>query len=317
MVPKNDPTVAAVVVVFDPDDRFRKLLLSLAEQVNKIWIIDNQPNSVSCSIIKGEQNHQRQNIVLLENKKNVGLAAAQNQGIKLALADGVDWILLLDQDSILHEDFVKNMLNAALKYENKKDIGFLTPRHEFDDGRPSVPTYSKGLFLKPRRYHMSLAEIDDTLLFGIASGSFIPRQTLEQVGLMREEFWIDYIDYEFSFRVRKRGYRILGVGGARLNHRLGMTNYQKIFGKVLAYQVHPAFRRYTIYRNRVTVIKEYSTLFPDFLIFEVLSMAKDLLKLALLEDQKFNKLRAIFIGIMHGMTGSFNRGISDREGDEY
>ena len=317
MVPKNDPTVAAVVVVFDPDDRFRKLLLSLAEQVNKIWIIDNQPNSASCSIIKGEQNHQRKNIVLLENKKNVGLAAAQNQGIKLALADGVDWLLLLDQDSILHEDFVKNMLNAALKYENKKDIGFLTPRHEFDDGRPSVPTYSKGLFLKPRRYHMSSAEIDDTLLFGMASGSFIPRHTLEDVGLMREELWIDYIDYEFSFRVRKRGYRILGVGGARLNHRLGITNYLKILGKEFPYQVHPAFRRYTIYRNRVTVIKEYAALFPDFLLFEILSIAKDFFKLVLLEDQKINKLRSIFIGIMHGMTGSFNRSIRHREGDKY
>ena len=86
---------------------------------------------------------------------------------------------------------------------------------------------------------MSLAEIDDTLLFGMASGSFIPRQTLEEVGLMREEFWIDYIDYEFSFRVRKRGLRILGVGGARLNHRLGIANYLKILGKVLSFQVHP------------------------------------------------------------------------------
>ena len=317
MVPKIYPTVAAVVVVFDPDDRFRQLLLSLVEQVNKIWIIDNQPNSASCSFLKSEQIHQRNNITLLENNKNLGLATAQNQGIKLALADGIDWILLLDQDSILDKDFIKNMLNTALKYKNKEDIGFLTPRHEFDDGRPSVPTYSKGLFLKPRRYHMSLVEIDDTLLFGLASGSFIPRHTLEQVGLMREEFWIDYIDYEFSFRVRKQGYRILGVGGARLNHRLGITNYLKILGKELPYQVHPAFRRYTIYRNRVTVIKEYAALFPDFLLFEILSIAKDLFKLLLLEDQKFNKLRSILIGTMHGMTGSFNRGIIHREADKY
>ena len=317
MVPKIEPTVAAVVVVFDPDDRFRQLLLTLVEQVNKIWIIDNQPNSVSCNYINGGQLQQRNNITLLENQKNVGLAAAQNQGIELALEDGVDWILLLDQDSILDKDFVKNMLNTGLKYKNKKNIGFLTPRHEFDDGRPSVPTYSKGSFLKPRRYHMSLAEIDDTLLFGMASGSFIPRQTLEEVGLMREEFWIDYIDYEFSFRVRKRGFRIIGVGGARLNHRLGITNHIKILGKVLSYQVHPAFRRYTIYRNRVTVIKEYFTLFPDFLLFEILSIAKDLFKLVLLEDQKFNKLRSIFIGIMHGMTGSFDKSSNHREGDKY
>ena len=316
MIHRTGSKVAAVVVVFGPDDRFRKLLLSLVEQANKVWVIDNQPNYAFDKYLKGQKPCHRNNITLIENKKNVGLAAAQNQGIKLALEDGVDWVLLLDQDSILDKDFVKNMLKAGHKYKNKKNIGFLTPRHEFDDGSPSVPTYSKGLFLRPKRYHMDLDEIDDTILFGMASGSFIPRHTLEEVGLMREEFWIDYIDYEFSFRVRERGYRIIGVGGARLNHRLGVKNQLKILGKVFSFQVHPAFRRYTIYRNRIAVIKEYSMLFPEFVLFEVLSIAKDLFKLFLLEDQKFNKLRAIFIGIIHGMMGSFNRDISNQEGDE-
>ena len=316
MIHRTGPKVAAVVVVFGPDDRFRKLLLSLVEQANKVWVIDNQPNYAFDKYLKGQKPCHRNNITLIENKKNVGLAAAQNQGIKLALEDGVDWVLLLDQDSILDKDFVKNMLKAGHKYKNKKNIGFLTPRHEFDDGSPSVPTYSKGLFLRPKRYHMDLDEIDDTILFGMASGSFIPRHTLEEVGLMREEFWIDYIDYEFSFRVRERGYRIIGVGGARLNHRLGVKNQLKILGKVFSFQVHPAFRRYTIYRNRIAVIKEYSMLFPEFVLFEVLSIAKDLFKLFLLEDQKFNKLRAIFIGIIHGMMGSFNRDISNQGGDE-
>ena len=316
MIHRTGSKVAAVVVVFGPDDRFRKLLLSLVEQANKVWVIDNQPNYAFDKYLKGQKPCHRNNITLIENKKNVGLAAAQNQGIKLALEDGVDWVLLLDQDSILDKDFVKNMLKAGHKYKNKKNIGFLTPRHEFDDGSPSVPTYSKGLFLRPKRHHMDLDEIDDTILFGMASGSFIPRHTLEEVGLMREEFWIDYIDYEFSFRVRERGYRIIGVGGARLNHRLGVKNQLKILGKVFSFQVHPAFRRYTIYRNRIAVIKEYSTLFPEFVLFEVLSIAKDLFKLCLLEDQKFNKLRAIFIGIIHGMMGSFNRDISNQGGDE-
>lgn len=316
MIHRTASKVAAVVVVFGPDDRFRKLLLSLVEQADKILVIDNQPNYAFDKYLKGQKACYRNNITLIENKKNVGLAAAQNQGIKLALEDGVDWVLLLDQDSILDKDFVKNMLKAGHKYKNKKNIGFLTPRHEFDDGSPSVPTYSKGLFLRTKRYHMDLDEIDDTILFGMASGSFIPRHTLEEVGLMREEFWIDYIDYEFSFRVRERGYRIIGVGGARLNHRLGIKNQLKILGKVFSFQVHPAFRRYTIYRNRIAVIKEYSRLFPEFVLFEVLSIAKDLCKLVLLEDQKFNKLRAIFIGIIHGMMGSFNRDIPNQEGDE-
>ena len=304
MVHKIGSTVAAVVVIFNPDDRFKKLLLSVIEQVDKIWIINNQPNFDVDKFITNGQVECEDKTTVIENKQNIGLAAAQNQGIKLALADGLDWVLLLDQDSILDKAFVKNMLHAAHIYDNEEHIGFLTPRHESDDGSPSVPTYSKGLFLKPKRYHMNLTEIDDSLLFGMASGSFIPNKRFKEIGLMREDFWIDYIDYEFSFRVRKQGYKILGVGGARLNHRLGITQQIKVLGKTFSYQVHPAFRRYTIYRNRVKVIKEYSMLFPDFLIFEILSIAKDLLKLVLLEDQKFTKLRSIIIGIVDGFKSS-------------
>ena len=304
MVHKIGSTVAAVVVIFNPDDRFKKLLLSVIEQVDKIWIINNQPNFDVDKFITNGQVECEDKTTVIENKQNIGLAAAQNQGIKLALADGLDWVLLLDQDSILNKSFVKNMLHAARIYDNEDHIGFLTPRHESDDGSPSVPTYSKGLFLKPKRYHMNLTEIDDSLLFGMASGSFIPNKRFKEIGLMREDFWIDYIDYEFSFRVRKQGYKILGVGGARLNHRLGITQQFKVLGKTLSYQVHPAFRRYTIYRNRVKVIKEYSMLFPEFLIFEILSIAKDLLKLVLLEDQKFTKLRSIIIGIVDGFKSS-------------
>ena len=304
MVHKIGSTVAAVVVIFNPDDRFKKLLLSVIEQVDKIWIINNQPNFDVDTFITNGLVECEDKTTVIENKQNIGLAAAQNQGIKLALADGLDWVLLLDQDSILNKSFVKNMLHAARIYDNEDYIGFLTPRHESDDGSPSVPTYSKGLFLKPKRYHMNLTEIDDSLLFGMASGSFIPNKRLKEIGLMREDFWIDYIDYEFSLRVRKQGYKILGVGGARLNHRLGITQQIKVLGKTFSYQVHPAFRRYTIYRNRVKVIKEYSMLFPDFLIFEILSIAKDLLKLVLLEDQKFTKLRSIIIGIVDGFKSS-------------
>ena len=304
MVHKIGSTVAAVVVIFNPDERFKKLLLSLIEQVDKIWIINNQPNFDVDKFITNGQVECEDKTTVIENKQNIGLAAAQNQGIKLALADGLDWVLLLDQDSILNKSFVKNMLHAARIYDNEGHIGFLTPRHESDDGSPSVPTYSKGLFLKPKRYHMNLTEIDDSLLFGMASGSFIPNKRFKEIGLMREDFWIDYIDYEFSFRVRKQGYKILGVGGARLNHRLGITQQFKVLGKTFSYQVHPAFRRYTIYRNRVKVSKEYSMLFPDFLIFEILSIAKDLLKLVLLEDQKFTKLRSIIIGIVDGFKSS-------------
>ena len=130
MVHKIGSTVAAVVVIFNPDDRFKKLLLSVIEQVDKIWIINNQPNFDVDKFITNEQVECEDKTTDIENKRNIGLAAAQNQGIKLALADGLDWVLLLDQDSIPNKSFVKNMLHAAqttVRFDSKDVFDLFFP----------------------------------------------------------------------------------------------------------------------------------------------------------------------------------------------
>ena len=141
------------------------------------------------------------------------------------------------------------------------------------------------------------------LAFGMASGSLIPSEVLQKVGLMRDDFWIDYIDYDFSFRLRKLGYKIIGVGAASLKHRLGESFKKHIGNFSFTYHVHPAFRRYTIYRNRIRVIREYGFKFPNFLIFETLSISKDVLKLVFIEDDKKKKFKAIIIGTIDGLMG--------------
>jgi rhamnosyltransferase len=150
---------------------------------------------------------------------------------------------------------------------------------------------------------MKNKEVDDALAFGMSSGSLIPSEVFKNAGMMKEDFWIDYIDYDFSFRIRKMGYRIIGVGSARLKHRLGEKHTAKISSKVFTYHVHPAFRRYTIYRNRIRVIRQYGLHFPNFLLFELLSISKDFLKLIFIEKNKLLKLSAISRGILDGILG--------------
>ena len=313
MVSKTNPFVAAVIVVFNPDERFQKLLSLLIEQVTQIWIIDNGSSGEVKHYVKYINKKYDDKIETIVNSENKGLAAAQNQGIKEALRSKADWILLLDQDSVPAKDMVRTMLEAAMGYSKDKQIGFLTPRHEDDEGKPSVPTYSNRKGIQLKRHFLALSDVDDDLAFGMASGSLIPSKILREVGLMREEFWIDYIDYDFSFRVKKLGYRILGVGGARLSHRLGEIHKVKVLGKSYFYHAHPASRRYTIYKNRITVIKEYGMCFPAFFIFEVLSISKDLFKLLLVESQKIEKSRAILKGILNGLSKRANFGTFNEE----
>ena len=296
-------SISAIIVTFYPDDRFFEMLRSIDEQVDNIWIVDNGSGGQTRAKLEdlGSDSNNSFNFIL--NDKNLGLATAQNQGIREAINEGSKWILLLDQDSIPAGNMIDKMMVAADGYQDKNYLGMITPRHENDDGEPSIPSYSIKHGFRLHRYFMKVHEVDDMLAFGMASGSLIPSAVLQKVGLMRDDFWIDYIDYDFSFRLRKLGYKIIGVGAASLKHRLGESFKKHIGNFSFTYHVHPAFRRYTIYRNRIRVIREYGLKFPNFLIFEVLSIGKDILKLIFIEDDKKKKIKAIIIGITDGLRG--------------
>ena len=296
-------SISAIIVTFYPDDRFFEMLRSIDNQVDNIWIVDNGSSGQIRTKLEDLGSNANNSFNFILNDENLGLAAAQNQGIREAIKEGSKWILLLDQDSIPAGNMIDKMMVAAESYQDKNYLGMITPRHENDDGEPSIPSYSTKHGFRLHRYFMKVDEVDDTLAFGMASGSFIPSAVLQEVGLMRDDFWIDYIDYDFSFRLRKLGYRIIGVGAASLKHRLGESFKKHIGNFSFTYHVHPALRRYTIYRNRIRVIREYGLKFPNFLIFEALSISKDILKLAFIEGDKKKKFNAIIVGIIDGLMG--------------
>ena len=296
-------SISAIIVTFYPDDRFFEMLRSIDNQVDNIWIVDNGSSGQIRTKLEDLGSNANNSFNFILNDENLGLAAAQNQGIREAINEGSKWILLLDQDSIPAGNMIDKMMVAAESYQDKNYLGMITPRHENDDGEPSIPSYSTKHGFRLHRYFMKVDEVDDTLAFGMASGSFIPSAVLQEVGLMRDDFWIDYIDYDFSFRLRKLGYKIIGVGAASLKHRLGESFKKHIGNFSFTYHVHPALRRYTIYRNRIRVIREYGLKFPNFLIFEALSISKDILKLAFIEGDKKKKFNAIIVGIIDGLMG--------------
>ena len=293
--------VAAVIVSFEPDDRLKEVVTNLSSQVGKIWLVDNGSMVPPKSQLMGGWDSDELCVNLILNKENLGLAAAHNQGIKAALDSGYSWVLLLDQDSIPSEQMVVELLNAACNSQDQDRIGMLCPRHEDDRDDVPLPTYSMGSKYILKRYVIQPGEIDSRLAFAMSSGCLIPSKRFREIGLMAEDFCIDYVDYDFSFRIRKAGYRIIGVGSAMLRHRLGDRYQHFFFGYRLSFSFHPAFRRYTMYRNRIRVMRTYGVSFPEFLIFEALSISKDLIKLIFLEPDKVEKFKAIFKGIFDGL----------------
>lgn len=297
------PRVSAVVVTYHPDDRLAQRIEVLKRQVSSIWIVDNGSPSGTLDRLHKLESEANGEISLITNPENRGLAAGQNQGVAAAISQGCDWILLMDQDSEPDKDMVAEMLAAAREYPTPERIGFLAPRHDDERGLPASWVYIRQRWCLLGRRPVAAGQVEDRTAFVMASGCLVSRERIQEIGPMREEFFIDYIDYDFSFRVRRAGYRILVVGSANLKHRLGEHKEAKFLGFKKSFREHQADRRYTIYRNRIRVIFSHGFQFPEFLQFEFLSIAKDFAQLLIWESKKSAKLSAILSGIWAGFLG--------------
>jgi GT2 family glycosyltransferase len=301
--PESD-RVAAIVVTYNPNQQLSQLIASVRPQVDALWVVDNSAEIETTKRLHEYEQQSGGAISLILNPHNKGLATAQNQGVVAALDAGYDWVLLMDQDGVPDEDMVSQMLCVARNCQMPERIGFLVPVHCDEGDRPVAEVYiRRGWGLLGRRSLSKPGEIESRTAFAMASGCLIPAKRIREIGPMAEDFFIDYIDYDFSFRIRRAGYRIIVVEAAKLQHQLGERVEGQFLGRTKSYREHNATRRYTIYRNRLRVLFAHGFRFPEFLQFEILSIGKDLLQLLIWEHDKQAKIYAILGGIAAGLRG--------------
>lgn len=133
---------------------------------------------------------------------NRGIACAQNEGIKVLQQKGVDFVLLLDQDSRIDIDFPRKMVAEYERIEQEHPnlfaLGPSLHYHTTEDSKAFVPQ----------------REI-------IASGSCIRMSNLEKVGLLEEELFIDFVDFEWCWRANAKGYICGRTNQIRMEHHVG------------------------------------------------------------------------------------------------
>jgi rhamnosyltransferase len=113
---KKKLSICAVIVSYEPDESIIRLVDSINKQTDEIVIVDNFSRSDnSKEILKSLEENQ---IKIIYNNDNYGMAKALNQGVRYALSKQYKWVLTLDQDS----EFYPNTYNILLAgYENLKD----------------------------------------------------------------------------------------------------------------------------------------------------------------------------------------------------
>jgi rhamnosyltransferase len=299
--------VVAIVVTYNPilADLF-KLLSALKGQVQRTVLIDNgtlDAQSFDNSLVAalGVSTASRIERVFLGS--NQGLASAQNTGIELARTFDPDQLIFFDQDSLPDGAMVSGLLKAYAELVSQgNSIGALGPR--FSD--PRRQDFSPFISIRGLRLirHQCLNESKPIEVdYLIASGSMISMRTLEAVGVMRADLFIDYIDIEWGLRAREMGFKNFGVCAAKMNHPLGDTPIE-IFGFSLPN--HSPLRHYYMTRNALVLYKDKSL--P--LNWKIVDGYKLVLKIGfycLFAKPRFAHLTNICRGLAHGLMGNTGR----------
>lgn len=189
------------------DKNFRKSLKFLGGGLNvKTIVIANT------QIFQSEKKEiKKLSDIFIQNKKNLGFAAGNNIGIKYALKNGADYVLLLNNDTIVYKNFLLYLIKVAEEY---LDVGIVGPtlKHKIKN----ITLYDYGGVINwklGKTYHINKTKDRDRELrerdFVSGCCTLVKKQVFEKIGLLNESYFLYLEDVEFCVRAKKAGFTIL------------------------------------------------------------------------------------------------------------
>ncbi len=283
-------SVCAVIVTYNPQVTFIENIAMVAAQVGGVVVVDNGPSGATEQYLRELEGQLSCKVI--RNPENLGIAAALNLGVKFAMQAGFGWVCTFDQDSRVSERFIPQMLETYQRAPDPEKVALIAPSYVDRESGINVRLRCAG---------------DGEILAAMTSGSMIPVSVIRQLGFFDESLFIDAVDTEFCLRARQKGMSIL-QSPAVLLHSLGRTTYHRFLGLQFGATNHSAARHYYIARNRLRLLSRYAGDWP-WVWREIRGMIFDDVKILLVEDQKWQKFRAMAAGAADALSGKFGKQI--------
>jgi rhamnosyltransferase len=249
--------IAAIVVTYFSDvSLLERLLRSISNDVAKIYVIDNTPTAGSDWLNAAWFATAGFAVDFRALGENKGIAAAQNVGIELAMQQGFDQVILFDQDSAPSPGMIATLYGAArtLSASGNK-VGAVGPLL-FDEKYKKYVAGVRHSGILVRKVQLTPADVAPAPVdYLIASGALIEVEVLREVGLMREELFIDWVDIEWGLRANNFGRKHFMVPTAVMYHSIGD---EFVSAGTREINLHNDVRNYYIVRNACYLLRDLS-----------------------------------------------------------
>lgn len=268
-------SVAIIILNWNGKDNTLECLRSIQKLIIDnlqviIYLVDNGSLDGSLEAFKKLRttNHK---LKIIENKKNLGFCEGNNVGIKQALKDGADYIMILNNDTILDRKLVVQLIETFSKYP---DAGIVSPKIYFSPGFEfhkkmykkkelgKVFWYAGGLidWNNVLASHRGIDEVDHgqynkVVKTDFASGAcmLVSRKVFQKVDMFDENYFLYWEDVDLSTRAKKAGFKVLYTPNACLWHKNAGSSL-----------VGGALHDYYLTRNRLLFGTKYAGLRTRF-----------------------------------------------------
>lgn len=283
--------ITAIVTAYHPDELLRGVVESALASCASVIVADNTPAPADGSERPDPLGgHRDPRVTVLGDGRNLGLAAALNNGLA-ALPDGTDAILFLDQDSVIPDGLIEGLAKDL----DAPGIGVVGPSPvDASTGR----TYETFAGRHER--------LDDRDMV-ITSGMLLRRSALQHSPGFREDFFVDYVDLDFCLRLKRAGVRIVRDMDLELPHSIGDVRVHRFLGREVQVGHYAAWRHYWIARNGTILIRENLFALPVWAVTNTLFMARWFVQLALFEPKRRTHVPAFLRGLRDGLTRGVTR----------
>jgi GT2 family glycosyltransferase len=218
------PKVAIIIVTWNGKDDCLTCLASLRNLVPpkpSIIVVDNGSTDGTAGAVTA----RFPEVSLLTTPVNLGFAGGNNLGIERALAEGAEYICLLNNDTVVDPHFLEELLRFAVEDSR---AGILGSRILYD-ARPDR-IWSEGIAVNRifgRIYttdnNLKDSEVSDIISqVDAVSGAamLLKREMLQEVGLLDEDYYLCFEDVDLCLRAGRMGYKIATVSSSRVRHKV-------------------------------------------------------------------------------------------------
>jgi GT2 family glycosyltransferase len=229
--------VTVVIVNFESGDRLASLLRSLqSDDDTNVIVVDNHSQDDSAS--PAGDHAVWAGVEFIRNDRNIGFAAAANQGAAAAGAAASEWLLFLNPDTEIAPGFMHDLVSGV-----EPGVGAIAPLQQDREGRllsesggyhpslkrfgvwavlPSSAWGDRGPWISPSHLAAGSGDIDLDWVSGAAMA--VRREAFDRLHGFDDRFFLFQEDVDLGKRLRTAGYRIVLRTSLRVRHEVGQAD---------------------------------------------------------------------------------------------